>query len=108
MSGFRGYIRKCIHPITHSVLRRNRVTNLFIENVYEQVRNHFFDGKGLRQQYKSISKRNIYKQMGAMIFKCVALKPTIANAFTWSTTIQGHDFWYEIETQIIQECENLQ
>lgn len=107
MSGFRGYIRKCIHPITHSVLRRNRVTDLFIENVYEYVRNYFFDGKRLRQPYRNTSKRDIYKDMSAMIFKCVALSPTIEYAFTWRLTIQGHDFWDKIETQIIQECENL-
>lgn len=107
MSGFRGYIRKCIHPITYSVLRRNRVTNLFIENVYEQVRNHFFEGKGLRQQYRNTSKRSIYKSMSIIIFKCVALKPTIMNAFTWQATVQGYDFWNKIETQIMQECENL-
>ena len=107
MSGFRGYIRKCIHPITHSVLRRNRVTDLFIENVYEEVKNYFFDGRRLRQPYRNTSKREIYSRMGVLIFKRLSLEPTISKAFAWNITVQGYHFWSNIENQIIQECENL-
>lgn len=107
MSGFRGYIRKHIPSIVHSVLRRNRVTDLFIENVYEQARNYFFIEKGLRPQYRNLSKREIYKRMSMLIYQRIAIIPSITKAFTWSTTIQGYDFWNDIENEIIQERENL-
>lgn len=106
MSSLKDFIRKNLNPITHEVLRRNRVTEIFIKEVIKATKELYFEESRKLPKYRDISMLAIHGFRRSNILSRIT-KPTIMWAFTWSTTIQGHDFWDNIEDQIIQEADNL-
>lgn len=106
MSSLKDLIRKNLNPITHEVLRRNRVTETFIKEVIKTSKNEFFIDGRKRKKYCDLPMHRIYKACRKDICFRIS-EPTIMWAFTWELTPQGHSFWDNIDDQIIQEAENL-
>lgn len=105
MGGLKDFIRKNLNPITHEVLRRNRVTEAFIKEVMKDARNIYFENGRKRIRYKHLSIHKIHSLRRNYILSIIK-EPTIVYAFTWEETVQGYCFWEDIDDQIIQEAEN--
>ena len=106
MSGFKDLIRENLNPVTHSILRRNRVTETFIKEVIKDVRSIFFIGNRKHPKYVSYPMHKIYRSCRTLIlFKLK--RPGIRQAFKWEETVQGYNFWKNIQNQIEQELYNL-
>lgn len=106
MSSLKGFVRRNLNPITHEVLRRNRVTETFIKEVIKQAKFLYFDNGRKRPEYRHLSIFKIHSLCRKRILDTIK-EPTIQYAFTWGITIQGHNFWDNIDDQIILEADNL-
>ena len=106
MGGLKDFIRKNLNPITHEVLRRNRVTEAFIKEVMKDARSIYFENGRKRIGYKHLPIHKIHSICRNYILGIIE-EPTIICAFMWEETVQGYRFWENIDDQIILEADNL-
>ena len=106
MSGLKDFVRKNLNPITHEVLRRNRLTEIFIKEVIENAKSLYFEKGRKLPKYRNLPISKIYALCRSTILNRIT-DSTIASAFTWGLTVQGHRFWDKIDDQIILEANNL-
>lgn len=106
MSSLKDFIRKNLNPITHEVLRRNRVTEVFIKEVIKSAKRIYFENGRKRTGYKDLSILKIYSLCRTHILGIIE-EPTITRAFIWGLTVQGYSFWNDIDDQIILEADTL-
>lgn len=106
MDGLKGFVRKNLNPITHEVLKRNRVTEIFIKEVIKDAKSIYFENGRKRTGYKHLSILKIYSLCRNYILGIIE-EPTIVYAFMWDTTVQGYGFWSDINDQIMLEADTL-
>lgn len=106
MSGLKDFVRKNLNPITHEVLRRNRLTEIFIKEVIKDAKSLYFEKGRKLPKYRNLPMPEIYALCRDTILNRIT-DSTIAWAFTWELTVQGHHFWDKINDQIILEADNL-
>lgn len=106
MSGLKEFVRENLNPITHEVLKRNRVTEVFIKEVIKDAKSIYFENGRKRTGYKHLSILKIYSLCRTYILGIIE-EPTIVYAFMWDMTVQGYRFWSDINDQIILEADNL-
>lgn len=106
MSGLKDFVRRNLNPITHEVLKRNRVTEAFIKEVIKDAKSIYFENGRKRAGYKHLSILKIYSLCRIRILSVIE-DPTIVLAFMWDMTVQGYRFWSDIDDQIILEANNL-
>lgn len=106
MGGLKDFIRKNLNPITHEVLRRNRVTETFIKEVIKDVKSIYFENGRKRIRYKHLPMPKIHSACRNDILSVIE-EPTIVSAFIWDKTPQGYRFWENIDNQIILEAYDL-
>lgn len=106
MSSLKDFVRENLNPITHEVLRRNRVTEIFIKEVIKDAKSIYFENGRKRTGYKHLSIIKIYSLCRIYILGIIE-EPTILRAFTWEKTVQGYRFWSNIHDQIILEADTL-
>lgn len=106
MNGLKGFVRKNLNPITHKVLRRNRVTEVFIKEVIKDAKSIYFENGRKRAGYKHLPILKIYSLCRNHILDIIE-EPTIVLAFMWDMTVQGYGFWSDIDDQIMLEADNL-
>lgn len=106
MSGLKDFVRKNLNPITHEVLRRNRLTEIFIKEVIKDAKRLYFEKGRKLPKYRNLPISKIYASCRSTILSRIT-DSTIALAFTWELTVQGQRFWDKIDDQIILEANNL-
>lgn len=106
MGGLKDFIRKNLNPVTHEVLRRNRVTEAFIKEVMKDARSLYFENGRKRIAYRHLSILKIHSLCRNHILSIIE-EPTIICTFRWEETVQGYRFWEDINDQIILEADML-